>query len=282
MKVECFNQPLMLEIGGALSYINVTVTTGRDPEGTLLCLHDIVGKGADFQPLADVLAAKGWKVIAPDFPGRGRSTRVPSHYYTLGLGVDVAAAVLRAHPAQRTFILGCGWGATLALAVENTWRPAPLRIVLCDLPMVWTYGDDPRAQLWSQLANVQTATDTEFMETAQKLAASFSVPMTDILDLVKSRLNGPDGARSLGVDPGVFEILHQTARQPFAAGYMLRVSSAEMFLLYSRAGQGSKQKLYLDRFMPNRKPLFAEVSSASFGDWDDAGTLLPILGAILC
>lgn len=59
MKIECFNQTLMLEIGGALSYINVTVTTGRDPEGTLLCLHDIIGKGADFQPLADVLAAKG-------------------------------------------------------------------------------------------------------------------------------------------------------------------------------------------------------------------------------
>lgn len=281
MKIECFSQPLMLEIGGALSYIEVTVTTGADPQGTLLCLHDLMGKGGDFQPLADSLAAKGWKVVAPDFPGRGRSARVPSQYYTLGLGVDVAAAVLRAHSSERTFLLGSGWGATLALSIENTWKPSPKRIVLCDLPLVWSYRSDPRAQLWAELAKVQAATDDAFMEQARRLAAAFPLPLDDVRDAARARLVGPEGARSLGVDAGVFDILQRTADQPFAAGHMLRVSNAETILLYSCAASGADQNAPFERFMPKRKPLIAKVACPSFADLTRAEAILPLLGAIL-
>ena len=79
----------------------------------------------------------------------------------------------------------------------------------------------------------------------------------------------------------MFDILQQTADQPFAAGHMLRVSKAETVLLYSLAGRGSEQVSHLHRFMTERKSLYAEVSSPSFGELSKAGALLPILGAIL-
>lgn len=48
-------------------------------------------------------------------------------------------------------------------------------------------------------------------------------------------LDGPEGARSLCVDPGIFDILRRTSNKGSIAGPMLRVSRAEIILIYGRA-----------------------------------------------
>jgi pimeloyl-ACP methyl ester carboxylesterase len=112
------------------------ITTGPNPKGTVLCLHEFTARGALFQPLADQLAAMGWKVVAPDMPGRGQSQRLPSELYTWHNYVAVLAAVLRLHNVGPLVILGVGWGAMLGLGLENLWRPKPEKLILCDLPWV--------------------------------------------------------------------------------------------------------------------------------------------------
>lgn len=49
---------------------------------TLLCVHGLTRNGRDFDVLAAALAEAGWRVIAPDVPGRGRSEwlRRPEDY----------------------------------------------------------------------------------------------------------------------------------------------------------------------------------------------------------
>jgi hypothetical protein len=48
MKIEVYTQPLMIEIGGRLSLINVTITAGPDPMGLILCDLPLVWSfGAD-------------------------------------------------------------------------------------------------------------------------------------------------------------------------------------------------------------------------------------------
>lgn len=281
MIVEVYTQPLMIEIGGRLSFINVTVTTGPEPKGLVLCLHDLMSKGAEFQPLAGILAAQGWKVVAPDFPGRGASVRVPPQFYTVRMGVDVAAAVMQAHQMQRTLVLGSGWGAMLALALENTWKPAPSRLVLCDLPLIWSFGTDLRAQLWAQLGALMAPTDGAFLEQAAAIVRHHGAIGADVLAAVASRLTGPEGGRSLGVDPGIFDILRRTANKNSIAGPMLRVSRAEIILLFGHAMAAQGPEIQSSRFAPKRRPTLAYAECKTFVDWNNPSAALPVLGAIL-
>jgi len=54
----------------------------RDAKRVVLCVHGVSRNSHDFDFLAAALAAKGFRVVAPDLPGRGRSDWLPSslHY----------------------------------------------------------------------------------------------------------------------------------------------------------------------------------------------------------
>jgi pimeloyl-ACP methyl ester carboxylesterase len=43
---------------------------------TAVCVHGLTRNGRDFDVLAEALARAGWRVAAPDVPGRGRSERL--------------------------------------------------------------------------------------------------------------------------------------------------------------------------------------------------------------
>jgi pimeloyl-ACP methyl ester carboxylesterase len=45
----------------------------KPEQGVVLCVHGLTRQGRDFDPLAADLAARGFRVICPDLPGRGQS-----------------------------------------------------------------------------------------------------------------------------------------------------------------------------------------------------------------
>ncbi len=239
MKVEAFHHPMMIEIGGSLSYVTSHITTAPDPKGTVLCLHEFTARGALFQPLADVLASDGWKVVAPDLPGRGQSQRLPSQLYTWHSYVHVLAAALRLHALGPLVILGVGWGAILAVGLENLWRPKPARLVLCDLPITWQFTTDSRTQLMARLCQIVGETDAHFMDQTRALvhsAPEMAPDMaTDVLRDVARRLTGPQGARSLGADPRIFDTLPRDPKASFSSLPLLRACTTPTDLLYSDA-----------------------------------------------
>lgn len=46
---------------------------GAENDNLIICIHGLTGNGQDFNAIAPKLAGDGYRVIAPDLPGRGRS-----------------------------------------------------------------------------------------------------------------------------------------------------------------------------------------------------------------
>ncbi len=265
MNVETFRQPLMIEIGGRLSYVNTGITTAPDPIGTVLCLHEFTAGGTMFQPLADQLAASGWKVVAPDMPGRGQSHRLPSELYVWHTYVHVLAAVLRLQSRGPLVIVGVGWGAMLAVGLENLWRPKPAKMVLCDLPLTWRFAQDQRGQLMVQLCKIIAQNDDEFMDQARQAARRLPDLEADVLQDVARRLTGPVGARSLGTDPKIYDTLPHDPNAVFSTAPMLRACTTPTELLYSKTVPSLDD---VAAFTEQSRHITARrIAATSFCDW---------------
>ena len=62
---------------------------------TAVCVHGLTRNARDFDVLAEALARAGWRVIAPDVPGRGRSERLRrSEDYTYPVYMGALSALI--------------------------------------------------------------------------------------------------------------------------------------------------------------------------------------------
>jgi pimeloyl-ACP methyl ester carboxylesterase len=88
----------------------------------VLLLHGFPAYWADWEAQMHLLAASGFRAIAPDLPGYGESGKLPKvlDYRALELAADLAA-LIRALGLERAYVIGHDWGGTLAylLAAEH-------------------------------------------------------------------------------------------------------------------------------------------------------------------
>ena len=134
--------------------LKICLCTWGPEEGPLvLCLHGILEQGAAWSEVAIRLAQKGYRVIAPDLRGHGRSDRLGKggSYNLIDFLGDIDAIV--EYLAGRAFILvGHSLGSVLG-AIFATIRPQRIKnIVLVEtiLPTA-NEDDDPTASLTNQL-----------------------------------------------------------------------------------------------------------------------------------
>jgi acyl transferase domain-containing protein/acyl-CoA synthetase (AMP-forming)/AMP-acid ligase II/pimeloyl-ACP methyl ester carboxylesterase len=134
--------------------LKICLCTWGPEEGPLvLCLHGILEQGAAWSEVAIRLAQKGYRVIAPDLRGHGRSDRVGKggSYNLIDFLGDIDAIV--EFLAGKAFILvGHSLGSVLG-AIFATIRPQAIRnIVLVEtiLPTA-EENDDPTTTLTNQL-----------------------------------------------------------------------------------------------------------------------------------
>lgn len=105
----------------------------RDAERTVVCAHGLTRNSRDFDFLAQHLAQRGMRVVAPDLPGRGRSERLPrGHLYATPAYLAVMAGLL-----SRLHVTAVDWvGTSLGghIGMELAALPgAPIRrLVLND------------------------------------------------------------------------------------------------------------------------------------------------------
>ena len=134
--------------------LKICLCTWGPEEGPLvLCLHGILEQGAAWSEVAIRLAQKGYRVIAPDLRGHGRSDRVGkggSYNLIDFLGdIDAIVEVL----AGKAFILvGHSLGSVLG-AIFATIRPQTIKnIVLVETILPTSEeSDDPTTALANQL-----------------------------------------------------------------------------------------------------------------------------------
>ncbi|MBE9045458.1 alpha/beta fold hydrolase [Pleurocapsales cyanobacterium LEGE 10410] len=134
--------------------LKICLCTWGPEEGPLvLCLHGILEQGAAWSEVAIRLAQKGYRVIAPDLRGHGRSDRVGKggSYNLIDFLGDIDAIV--ENLAGKAFILvGHSLGSVLG-AVFATIRPQRIKnIVLVEtiLPTA-SEEEDPTTSLTNQL-----------------------------------------------------------------------------------------------------------------------------------
>ncbi|MBP7564931.1 MAG: alpha/beta fold hydrolase [Burkholderiaceae bacterium] len=82
---------------------------------TVLLLHGLAGGHLAFAPQVETLAAAGWRAVAWDMPGYGRSA--PTEPYTLKALADSCIALIDALRCGTVMVVGQGLGGMVALEV---------------------------------------------------------------------------------------------------------------------------------------------------------------------
>lgn len=137
------NEQLLLRFGHVLAGVNVRTFEAGEERGRLICFHSFVGNARDFDPLAEFLAANGVTVISADMYGRGDSAYFSTPgQYRLRRIVQAAAAVLDKYGRDAT-ILGCSWGAVIALLGLALAGGKPRPFIAVDLRLDFSIDDDP-------------------------------------------------------------------------------------------------------------------------------------------
>lgn len=87
---------------------------GRGDDVALL-LHGFPQDGSSWGPVAELLVDAGWRVVAPDVKGVGRTTSTNHDYDPQTLGDEISQLIRNLH-ARKALLVGHDWGGAVALA----------------------------------------------------------------------------------------------------------------------------------------------------------------------
>jgi pimeloyl-ACP methyl ester carboxylesterase len=124
-----------LPVLGPHAFTRVGYTEWGAPNAprTVICVHGLTRNSRDFDFLAQRLAERGARVVAPDLPGRGRSEFLPhSEDYTTPTYVSAMAALIARLDVREVDWIGTSLGGHIGM--ELAARPgSPIRrLVLND------------------------------------------------------------------------------------------------------------------------------------------------------
>jgi pimeloyl-ACP methyl ester carboxylesterase len=110
----------------------------------VLCLHGLTRNGRDFEQLAVHLAAKGWRVLAPDMRGRGNSDYASdSATYAVPNYVADVMALLEQEAIDRFVAIGTSMGGLMTMMLATLVPDRIAGAVLNDVgPVVESEGLD--------------------------------------------------------------------------------------------------------------------------------------------
>ncbi len=175
----------------------------------VLCVHYLTGNGTYFDGLAQDLAAAGFRVLAPDMPGRGRSDflKNPNDYrfplYIADVGALLAAADIN-KPGSLEWI-GASMGGMMGIAVAAMANTPVKRLTLVDIgPVLAATEMQQMAKYVAQPASFKT------MDAFEKFMLEFRAPawgpVPDGYWPKFTRDNArtlPDGSITLAYDPAI-------------------------------------------------------------------------------
>lgn len=220
---------LMVQVRTAMVQVAVHTCLPAKSLGTVFCLHDFFGNGRDFLPVMDLLSTQGYRVIAPDMPGRGDSAYLPAprNYRPMTL-FRILATVLQHYGQGRIVLLGSGWGAGLLLAFLRLAKFDLHRVVLVDPPMLLSLQslDADRPLVFSDLAEARaslTGSD-EFRGLPRAVAEG----------LADNRLRGDTNGARLYVDPQIVSAARWTKGGQMPLAEMLRPVTVPLMVLQGR------------------------------------------------
>jgi pimeloyl-ACP methyl ester carboxylesterase len=194
-------------------YHRIVYTDWGDPAGKpLICVHGLTGNGHDFDFIAPALAHEGFRVIAADLPGRGRSDFLPNplDYNYRQYTQDLMALLTHLDLADSHTVdwLGVSLGGLLGIALAGIPNSPIRRLILNDVgPEVPKAALDFIHQVISNLYVFDTIKDME-----DRMRATRGLtwgPVTDDQWLHMAEHNAralEDGSITYGYDPAIADI----------------------------------------------------------------------------
>ncbi|MGL4305357.1 MAG: alpha/beta fold hydrolase [Mycobacteriaceae bacterium] len=160
-----------------------------DLAGTpIVLLHGFPSLPLSFEPLAQILAQKGYGVIAPAQRGYSEGARPsdPSEYTTEALAGDVAA-LLDAMGIVSAHIVGHDWGAMVAWVFAATYSERACSLTAVSVPHPAAYGwalahdaDQQQRSSYIQLFRIEgKAEDVLLADDARRLRALYDNKVMD-------------------------------------------------------------------------------------------------------
>ena len=111
----CYDLPMhsqFLTVGGYKLHL---LTAGQG--ATVLLLHGFAGSAEDWRPTAEALVRRGYRVVAADALGFGRSAKPLDAPYSFQLQVELYAGILDALKIERVCVMGHSMGGKYAVAM---------------------------------------------------------------------------------------------------------------------------------------------------------------------
>lgn len=134
-KYDDFNEGAFYSLNSRGFHRLVYSEWGYDNRNTIVCVHGLTGNGHDFNWIAPALATRGFRVIAVDMVGRGRSDFLPDpqDYNYRQYMHDLTALLTHLGVSEKDGVgwLGISMGGLLGIclaAMENT----PIRYMVID------------------------------------------------------------------------------------------------------------------------------------------------------
>jgi pimeloyl-ACP methyl ester carboxylesterase len=101
---------------------------------TAVCVHGLTRNGRDFDVLAEALAGAGWRVAAPDVPGRGRSQPLRrSADYTYPVYMAAVSALIGRLSAPAVDWIGTSMGGLIGMMLAAQPGTPIRRLVINDI-----------------------------------------------------------------------------------------------------------------------------------------------------
>jgi pimeloyl-ACP methyl ester carboxylesterase len=212
---------LLLQLGTTFVTISVLVFEPPRPRGTVFCLHEFAGNAEDFESLGRFLVGNGYRVVCPDFPGRGLSASLtdPTQYAGSTM-LSVLMQVMQVLAVRRIFLLGTGWGGFIAALLTYRMRFDLAGLVLANLEPLWPPKQDP---LFLEIAQgIVTFPDRSTAEFAVRNSVEFlgCRPRT-IEQKLHSRLREGGAGYRLNYDPAIVTSLERLNKRRLHVGRLL-------------------------------------------------------------
>lgn len=150
----------------------VAVREWGDPAGMPFLFWHALGpghSGASIAVTAEPLAAAGFRVVAPDAPGFGRSPAADDDEYALDRLAALLWEVADASDAERAVVAGHSWGGSVAVFAAAGRPERTLALVLYDSGAS-DFADHPSADLTATREQlIESARETSVMESWDRL-----------------------------------------------------------------------------------------------------------------
>jgi pimeloyl-ACP methyl ester carboxylesterase len=103
-------------------------------ERVAICAHGLTRQGRDFDKLAAILAARGWRVVCPELVGPGRSEwlRNPEEYALPQYAMDMTTLIARLGVAEVNWI-GTSLGGLIGMVLAGQQGSPIRRLVVNDI-----------------------------------------------------------------------------------------------------------------------------------------------------